>query len=129
MVRLPRPRNASRLPSCSGIRVLVVNDDQDTRDLMEQLLVYVGATVRVATTAREVSLALDEADVVVTDDSLPGDTAVWLLERAHQRPRPVPVILVTSYDVHVNAPFARVLRKPIDLWALCREIQAAVERV
>jgi len=96
---------------------------------MERILVYAGATVRVATTVREASLVLDEADVVVTDYRLPDHNALLLLERAHQRPRPVPVILVTSHvDLHVNAPFARVLRKPLDIWVLCREILAVLER-
>ena len=76
-------------------------------------------------------VTLDEADVVVTDYSMPDDTGLWLLEHARGRPRPVPVIALTGYtDIHVaelaRAPFARVLRKPIDPWRLCREVRDVV---
>jgi DNA-binding NtrC family response regulator len=93
-----------------------VDDDQDTRDLLKRILVYAGATVRVATTAREASLALEEADVVVTDYRLPDDTALLLLERAHQRARPARVILLTSHvDLHVKAirPRAAQAHRPL----------------
>jgi CheY-like chemotaxis protein len=105
-----------------------VDDNADTVDLLQQALTYAGAAVRAAFSAREALTALDDVDVVITDYSMPGETGVWLLERARERPRPVPVIVLTGYaDVHMAelaaAPFARLLRKPIDPWALCREVR------
>jgi CheY-like chemotaxis protein len=45
--------------------------------------------------------------------------------------RPVPVIVVTGYadryaEQLARAPFARVLRKPIDPWQLCAVIAAVL---
>jgi ATP-binding cassette, subfamily B, bacterial len=119
--------------SCAGMRVLVVDDHDDARDLLDQVLTYAGATVRLAATAREAVEALADIDVVVTDYSMPGETGVWLLERARERPQPLPVIVVTGYaDLHATelagAPFARILRKPVDPWRLCRVIRDVVRR-
>ena len=108
----------------AGLRVLIVDDHDDSRDVLKQVLTYAGARVRLAQSAREAVIALEDIDVVVTDYSMPGDTGLWLLERVRERARPVPVIVVTGYaDLHVRelaaAPFARVLRKPVDPWELC----------
>jgi CheY-like chemotaxis protein len=59
---------------------------------------------------------------------MPGDTGLWLLERVREGPRPVPVVVLTGYaDLHARelgaAAFARVLRKPVDPWQLCRVIR------
>jgi CheY-like chemotaxis protein len=117
--------------SWAGMRVLVVDDNEDARDLLDQVLKYAGAAVRLAATAREAVEALDDIDVVVTDYAMPGETGLWLLERAQERARPLPVIVVTGYaDLHApqiaGAPFARVLRKPVDPWWLCRVIREVV---
>jgi CheY-like chemotaxis protein len=76
-----------------------------------------------ASSAREGVSLVDQADVVVTDYAMPEDTGLWLLERVLERPRPIPVILLTGYaDVYANvlaeAPFARALRKPVDPFQL-----------
>jgi CheY-like chemotaxis protein len=102
----------------------VVDDHEDTRELLHQVLVHAGAIVQLASSAREALLLLEAVDVVVTDYSMPGETGAWLLERVREVPRPVPVIVLTGYaDVYARelslAPFARVLRKPIDPGALC----------
>jgi CheY-like chemotaxis protein len=41
------------LPSLADIQVLVVDDHQDTRDLIEQVLTHVGASVAAAPSARD----------------------------------------------------------------------------
>jgi CheY-like chemotaxis protein len=120
------------LKSLAGIQILVVEDHDDSRDFLQQVLTHAGASVKAAASAREASLALDDADLVITDYAMPGDAGLWLLERVRERPRPVPVIVLTGYaDLHsqqlAKAPFASVLRKPVDPWHLC-EIAWAVLR-
>jgi CheY-like chemotaxis protein len=122
--------DASR-PALAGLRILVVDDHEDTRDLMEQALIHAGASVVAAASARGAARALDSIDIVVTDYSMPGETGLWLLERVCERPRPVPVIVLTGYaDLYAKelakAPFARVLRKPLDPWQLCHVITAVL---
>jgi len=115
--------------SLAGLRILVVEDHDDSRDFLQQVLLHAGASVVTASSAREAITELEDVDVVVTDYAMPGETGLWLLERVRERPRPVPVIVVTGYaDFHAaelsRAPFARVLRKPTDPWQLCAEVLA-----
>ena len=106
-----------------------MEDHDDSRDFLPQVLLHAGASVVTASSAREAITELEDVDVVVTDYAMPGETGLWLLERVRERPRPVPVIVVTGYaDFHAaelsRAPFARVLRKPTDPWQLCAEVLA-----
>jgi len=119
-------------PTLAGSRILVVDDHQDTCDLMEQALTHAGASVVAALSAREALRAVDSVDLVVTDYAMPGETGLWLLERIREQPRPIPVLVVTGHaDRYARelgqAPFARVLRKPLDPWQLC-DVVATVLR-
>jgi CheY-like chemotaxis protein len=107
-----------------GVRVLLVEDHDDSRLVLEQCLMVNGATV---TGERPV-------DVVITDYAMPEHTGLWLLERILERPEPVPVIVLTGYmDTDVarlrRSPFARVLRKPIDTEGLCEAVTATLREV
>jgi CheY-like chemotaxis protein len=103
----------------SGIRIVYVEDDDDTREVWEETLRHMGATVTSVRSARDALDAIAQADIVVTDFLLPSEDGVWLLEQINQRPRPVPVIAVSGFaEVHIprlaEAPFARTLLKPVD---------------
>jgi CheY-like chemotaxis protein len=116
----------------AGIRILVVEDDDDSREVLAQSLSLEGATVMAASTASEALALLPEADIIVTDFALPGDDAVWLLERVNKQPRPIPVIATSGYDESqeprlATAPFAGKLLKPLDFDRLCAEIATALE--
>jgi CheY-like chemotaxis protein len=114
-----------------GIRVLVVEDHDDSRDLLQQVLEHEGAWVIVSRSADEALPRVGEVDVVVTDIAMPGHDGFWLLHEVRRRDRPVPVIAVSGYSelqerALREAAFARVLRKPIDPWVLCREVASVV---
>jgi CheY-like chemotaxis protein len=111
-------------PSLGGLRVLVVDDNADSREVLQHVLSFAGATVTIAASAEQGLTALEGIHVVITDYSMPGSTGLWLLEEVRKRPRPVPVVLLTGYaETHARefaaAGFARVVRKPVDFWALC----------
>ena len=103
----------------AGIRIVYVEDDDDMREVWEQALTALGATVTSVSSARAALDAVAHADIVLTDFALPVQDGVWLQEQVNQRPRPVPVIAVTGYaESQVlrlsQARFARVLLKPVD---------------
>jgi CheY-like chemotaxis protein len=103
----------------AGIRVLYVEDDDDTREVWEQALSHLGAMVTSASSARAALDAVADADIVLTDFLMAGQDGVWLLEQVNQQPRPVPVIAITGFaEAHIprlaRAPFARKLLKPVD---------------
>jgi CheY-like chemotaxis protein len=131
--RTPPAMDLAMPPPLAGVRALVVEDHDDSRDVLAHWLAHAGARVSVAASARQAfaSLANEEVDIIVTDYSMPGDTGLWLLERVLERPKPVPVIVVTGHaDLHARelrrAAFARVLRKPVDPDRLCQEIAAVL---
>jgi CheY-like chemotaxis protein len=64
----------------SGIRIVIAEDHDDTRDILEQVLRHLGATVTAVALAREVLGIAAAADIIVTDLAMPGEDGVWLLE-------------------------------------------------
>ena len=107
-----------------GLRVLVVEDHDDSREMLEHFLRYAGALVMGATSARHALTMVSTVDVVVTDISMPGHSGVWLLQHLRERGTRIPVIAVTGIpnaDLG-SAAFGSVLRKPVDPWKLCGEI-------
>jgi CheY-like chemotaxis protein len=115
----------------AGVRVLVVEDHDDSRDMLEQALAHVGALVVASPSADEAVAHLGEVDVVVTDIAMPGHDGFWLLREVQRSHGSTPVIAVSGHaDLQVKAlreaAFAKVLRKPIDPWVLCSEVAAAL---
>jgi len=113
--------------SLAGIRVLVVEDHTDSRDMLEEALQFLKATVTTARTAEAAAARLAEADVVVTDYALPGHDGIWLLDQINSCVRPVPVILVSGFAATqvpavAEAVFALKLLKPVDPFELGRQI-------
>ena len=92
-----------RPPPLAGIRVLVVDDDADTRDLVTAVLGQSGAEVLTAASAEEAldTLARARPDVLVSDLSMPGDDGYALLERVRalglDRDGRVPAIALTAF--------------------------------
>jgi CheY-like chemotaxis protein len=112
-----------------GVRVLVVEDNDDSRDVLTLSLQQAGALVTTASSAREALLLTPVVDVVVTDMSMPDEDGAWLLAQVEQSRRPIPVIVLTGLADHYNftgVHFARVLRKPFNLQHLCWEIRAVL---
>jgi CheY-like chemotaxis protein len=115
----------------SGIRVLLVEDHEDTRDMYAQVVAAAGALVTSAGSARDAVDVLHLADVVVTDVGMAGDDGVWLLEQIRAKTSALPVIAVSGYVKDqdprlVKAAFDLVLLKPVDPWRLCEEIGAVL---
>jgi CheY-like chemotaxis protein len=73
---------------CDGIRILLVEDDADSREILAQTLTAEGATVTAVSTAAEALPLVASADIIVTDYAFPREDAVWLLERVNKQPSP-----------------------------------------
>jgi|SoiMetStandDraft_2_1073263.scaffolds.fasta_scaffold175322_1 CheY-like chemotaxis protein len=108
-----------------GVRVLLVEDHDDTREALATYLTLSGALVLTAPTALEALPQVIMCDVVVTDLAMSGRDGRWLVDQVHTSARPIPVIAVTGYDQDYDlsgAPFARVLTKPVAPEHLARDI-------
>jgi CheY-like chemotaxis protein len=111
----------------AAVRILVVEDDDDNREILAHTLTVEGATVTAVSTAREALSFLSSVDIVLTDFVMPGEDGVWLLEQANKHPRPIPVIAISGFDESqeprlASARFAGKLLKPLDFDQMCAEI-------
>jgi CheY-like chemotaxis protein len=119
-----------------GIRVLVVEDNEDSRDLLKIMLEYCGAQVTVASGPGEAKARLLELqpDVIVSDVSMPND-GMWLVQEvkrfADERRVGIPVLAVTagtgSRGHFLQAGFTEFLAKPLNPVALCDTIRRLVQ--
>jgi PAS domain S-box-containing protein len=66
-----------------GLRILVVDDESDTRELLKQGLEYCGAKVRVAGSAAEAMDALlaNRPDILISDIGMPGSDGYDLIRQ------------------------------------------------
>jgi CheY-like chemotaxis protein len=109
-----------------GRTVLVVDDHEDTRILLETLLSACGASVLLASSAAQARRLLSDRlpDVMITDLAMPVEDGFGLLEycRHHDDPRvsTLPILALTGYggqeaqDRVIAAGFDAYLIKPID---------------
>jgi signal transduction histidine kinase/DNA-binding response OmpR family regulator len=119
----PPPPAGERL---DGVRVLVVEDDPDARELIRLFLAQVGAVVVSVESVGEALAAMagGTPDVVVADIAMPGEDGYALLRRLRALPpgagAEIPVVAVTAYARNEDrtrtaaAGFAAHLTKPID---------------
>lgn len=109
----------------AGITVLVVDDDPDSRHVLNLALTAHGAQTTVSQSVRD-GLAAAHAcrpDIVLTDLAMPHQDGFALLSRLRAEPAlaAVPVIAVTAHARHEdrthvrNAGFDGYLAKPVDL--------------
>ena len=103
-VRPESQRGESYVPvSLDGVRVLVVEDEPDTREFLHRLLQTNGAIVIVASSAAEAWAALEMTpiDVLISDIGLPDVDGYDLLQRVRREgpesAKGVPAIAVTAY--------------------------------
>ena len=132
-----RGRRAEDPRNLSGVRVVAVDDEPDTRELLGHLLRHWGADVRLAGSAREALQMLidDPADVLVSDIGLPEEDGYELIRNlralAPEGPGGIPAVALTAYATAddrsraLAAGFQHHLAKPIDPEAL----RASVSRL
>ncbi|AKF82873.1 chemotaxis protein CheY [Myxococcus fulvus 124B02] len=99
------------------IKVLLVEDDADSRELLAELLEF-DFDVVTASDGLSGLKAFESAhpDVVVTDESLPGLTGTELARRVKARSARTRIILVSGYTQVDGAEHCDLmLRKPIDV--------------
>src|SRR5688572_30370825 len=116
------------MPSLDHLYVLVVDDNEDARDILKLGLEHEGADVHAAPSAPEGILMLSTVlpDVIVTDMTMPPMDGYEFLAQLKSSPvwRHIPVIAVTGFGLihegrHVRASgFADYFLKPVDLTAL-----------
>lgn len=109
-----------------GLRILLVEDDPDAREMFTELLNARGAIVKSAASAESALRVLHEfePDILVSDIGLPGEDGFTLLNRIRKLCSPiakVPAIALTAFAGESDAQrayeagFFAHLPKPVDL--------------
>ena len=105
-----------------GSCVLIVDDDEDERDSLRDVVEMLGLSALVAANAEDALAILEHSlpCLVILDVRMPGMTGTQMLERMQQDPRlaQLPVVMSTSAPEQVPRGVA-VLPKPVDVNALC----------
>jgi len=113
------------------LRLLVVEDDPATSDVMARLLTKRGYSVVVASSIKEALNVLQQSpvDILISDVGLPDGSGRELMEKVRQT-RSLPGIALSGYGTEADLTrssdvgFGRHLTKPVDIDRLDREIQA-----
>src|SRR5205814_7986363 len=119
-----------------GIRIVLVENHDDSRELLALMLERCGAEVVSAPSARMGLQALLERrpDVVVSDLGMPGEDGYWLINEVLSRVGAVPAVAVTGFSDRYHPTLARAagfreyLEKPIDPDRLCGAVAKVLAR-
>jgi PAS domain S-box-containing protein len=117
-----------------GIKILVVDDDDNTREFLAFLLELHGATVAASATAKDAIAALPQfqPDLVLSDIGMPDVDGYMLMQQIRALPPDqggtLPAIALTAYAGEIDsqqalaAGFQRHLTKPVEPQVLIRAI-------
>lgn len=116
-------------------RILVVDDEETVRDLLQQTLEEAGYDVVTAANGQEALNYVSQFNVglVLLDIKMPGFNGFQVLDRIRQRSN-IPVIMLTAIDEVTNVRDSLALgaddyvRKPFNRRELLARIQAKLRR-
>jgi len=140
----PERRNADAadtdMRSLEGVRVLVVDDMPDDRDVLARVLEGYGAEVLTASSAAEgfTTLERERPHVLLSDIGMPDENGYAFLRRVREMPADqgglTPAAAVTAFagaeerQQALAAGFQEHLSKPVDIRALVRLVAALAAR-
>jgi signal transduction histidine kinase len=121
-----RRRRTPELTGLQGLRVLAVDDDTETRQLLDAVLTRAGAGVRTASSSAEALTILDSwlPNVLVADLAMPDEDGLALIRRLRARPADqggrMPALALSAFardedqDRALEAGYQRHLAKPAE---------------
>ena len=123
--------------SLSGVKVLVVDDEVDSRVLVQRVLERCGAVVRTAASAAEAlsAIEVEKPDVLVSDIGMPGENGYELIRQVRSRGghgSSIPALALTAYASSedrlkaVRAGFQMHIAKPVEAVELLTIVSSLV---
>ena len=126
--------------SLSGVKVLVIDDDADARDVVSLALAQCGAKTAAVGSAREAMRILPEfmPDVLVSDIGMPGEDGNDFIRRLRSAGAraiaDTPAVALTGYadpedqDRALTAGFQKFVPKPVEVDELAAVVRLLAER-
>jgi CheY-like chemotaxis protein len=127
-------------PDLVGIHVALIEDNSDTRTMVEEVLRHCGAMV---TTYESADAAIEQLSefvpsLIISDLSMPGVDGLEFMRRVRALPPErggcIPALAITAYHEDFAAPaavqagFNAYLTKPLKLERLCAAVKELVAR-
>jgi two-component system, chemotaxis family, CheB/CheR fusion protein len=133
---------SAELPSLVGVRVLVVDDEADVRQLLMTVLEHYGITVTVVASAQEAIATLTnnpkDYDVLLSDIGMPGEDGYTLMRQIRtmnaEAGGQIPAVALTGFgrqvdhDAAIAAGFQCHLAKPVQQDQLLSVVAALAGR-
>jgi signal transduction histidine kinase/PleD family two-component response regulator len=131
---LPQLLTKPEMPSLNGIRILIVDDDDEAGKLVALVLNQLGAEAREVSSVAEAvkELRFFEADIVVSDIAMPGEDGYALMRQLReiepQLGRHIPTMALTAYGRPQDrtrilaSGFQKYIQKPVEPVELARAI-------
>lgn len=118
------------------MRILVVEDHQDTRQVLTRLLTHWGYDVAPAETLQSglTHLESEPIDVILSDIALPDGTGYALVSEARRRGKDVLAIALSGYSYPSDVQIAKLtgfdhhLTKPCDCGQLRSLLEETIDR-
>lgn len=136
--KTPKPISKSKPgATLEGARVLLVEDEPDTRQMIALALQEFGASVAQASSAAEAlrEFVANTPDIVITDIGMPDMDGYQLLHTIQQRgAQPPPVVALTAYatkadeERSLSAGFHAHIPKPVVLAQLVSVVSGLLKR-
>jgi PAS domain S-box-containing protein len=128
------PPASTKLPSLDGLTVLVIDDQEYTRDVVSAILRRAGAVVHTAGSVREALQLFRklEPHLVVCDIAMPDEDGYVFLREVRGRPdalRMTPILALTAFGRPedrlraLDSGFDAYLKKPVDPAELAESVQ------
>ncbi len=124
-----------------GVRVLIIDDEQDAREMLEAILAQHGAEVRVSGSTDEALKIFDQwvPEILVSDIGMPYEDGYSLIDRVRAREPDrggnIPAIALTGYARPedrlrlLSSGYQDYLSKPVEMRSLIDAVANLVGRV
>ncbi|CAN5723495.1 ATP-binding protein [soil metagenome] len=133
-------RREESLPSLLGVKVLIVDDDADARELLRSILAHQGASARTAGSVKEAMTQFENRvpDVLLSDIGMPGEDGYELIRKIRNFPREkggqLPAVALTAFARSddrrrvISAGFHMHLAKPVEPAELVTVVASLAKR-
>ncbi|MFN0108101.1 MAG: PAS domain S-box protein [Blastocatellia bacterium] len=134
------PENQVRLGNLRGVKVLVVDDEHDTREVLSVMLARYGTEVRAAGSVREALQVLSvwKPDMLVSDIGMPDEDGYVMIRKLRalsaEEGGELPAVALTAFaspadrEKALAAGFQRHLAKPVEPVELAKIVARVLGR-